>query len=161
MPQAKPAFPPIDTSVGNETYVPHSQDARIGYTGRDDNGNLRTRCVMCCDARPLTSAEPVYGLDLRRPWQHEGAWIGDELIAAAHDADRLRALIDAADWTGEIRRHDPACSDPECSTCGVSILALSARCQREHEDQQARWARARVGVIVEYGVQAELRCRVY
>lgn len=49
-----------------------------------------------------------------------------------------------------------------CDTCGVTIADLSARCQREHDDQQRRWAReSRIDHVIEMGMVAAVRCRVY
>lgn len=52
-------------------------------------------------------------------------------------------------------------SDDDCHQCGVSLRDLSERCQREHAEQQARFARLPVLALVEYGVPAAVRCRVY
>jgi hypothetical protein len=49
----------------------------------------------------------------------------------------------------------------DCECCGVSLLSLSQQCQREHDEQQARWARGPVLALVEYGIPAAVRCRVY
>ncbi len=52
--------------------------------------------------------------------------------------------------------------EEHCDLCDVSIAELGARCQREHEEQQDRWAReSRVEWLDEYGVLAAVRCRVY
>lgn len=61
--------------------------------------------------------------------------------------------------TGEVSRIDEG---GECDACGVALLSLSQSCQREHDEQQTRWARmARPSVLIEYGVPAFIRCRVY
>ncbi len=57
---------------------------------------------------------------------------------------------------------DRASEADQCDICGVTLQSLSERCQREHDEQQARWARtAAPTMLVEYGVQAAIRCRVY
>ena len=50
----------------------------------------------------------------------------------------------------------------ECDHCGISFGTLSAMCQAEHDEQQARWAReSRVEYVIEMGATAAIRCRVY
>lgn len=50
----------------------------------------------------------------------------------------------------------------QCESCLASLLALSQACQREHDEQQARWARTSAPtVLIEYGIPAAIQCRVY
>ena len=48
-----------------------------------------------------------------------------------------------------------------CDVCGVTFLSLSQRCQREHDEQQARFARLPCVGLLEYGILAAPRCRIY
>ena len=48
-----------------------------------------------------------------------------------------------------------------CEACGVSLLSLSQSCQREHDEQQARFARGPITHVVEMGMTGAIRCRVY
>jgi hypothetical protein len=57
---------------------------------------------------------------------------------------------------------DRLAEDAACDMCGVLLADLAARCQEAHDEQQRRWARTRGAVqLVEYGVVATCRCRVY
>ena len=75
-------------------------------------------------------------------------------------------LTEAARVYGDLYVAEPA---PEghvapsdvCDVCGVTLLALSQSCQAEHDAQQARWARGPVTGLVEYGITAFPRCRIY
>ena len=50
----------------------------------------------------------------------------------------------------------------ECDVCRVTFENLSERCQQEHDEQQARWAReSRVEYVIEMGAVSGIRCRVY
>lgn len=52
--------------------------------------------------------------------------------------------------------------EDECDLCGAFFEALSALCQWEHDEQQARWAReSRVDHVIEMGCVSMVRCRVY
>lgn len=113
-------------------YVPAARDAAIGYMGTNEGGRRSTfRCMTCVDAAPLAHAERHFGHDHRHFARIE---------------------------TGEM----DDCADA-CDRCGVTTLDLSQRCQAEHEAQQERWERLARGVLtlVEYGVTANPRCRVY
>lgn len=48
-----------------------------------------------------------------------------------------------------------------CDACGVALLELSRMCQREHDEQQARWARKSITHVVEMGMVGDVRCRIY
>lgn len=48
-----------------------------------------------------------------------------------------------------------------CDVCGVTFLSLSQRCQREHDEQQERFAKLPTHTLIEYGVHTMVRCRVY
>ena len=80
-----------------------------------------------------------------------------------HDVTPLR---DAAKVYGDLYVAEPASEGrmddgEECDMCGVRLLDLSRSCQREHDEQQARWARLPIVALVEYGVSAGPRCRIY
>jgi hypothetical protein len=81
--------------------------------------------------------------------------------------NEVSPLADASKVYGDLYVAEPApvgqCDDgEECDMCRVRLLALSQACQQEHDEQQARWARvARPTVMIEYGVPAAIRCRVY
>ncbi len=115
-----------------ERYIPTARDAVIAYFGRNPAGNLRCYCVMCNDAEPLAQASAVYG----DPGASEPA-----SLAVGHwgSADTCEA----------------------CEACGVSLRALSRRCQEEHDAQQARWARGPITHVVEMGMVGAVRCRIY
>lgn len=118
-----------------ETYTPSARDAVIAYFGRNAQGNLRQFCVRCNDVAPLT---------------------GDECRAGPHKIHG--DLITDGDLTQRVE-------DGEACDCyGVTFLQLSTMCQQEHDEQQARWSRkskADSNVLIEYGVRALIRCRVY
>ena len=48
-----------------------------------------------------------------------------------------------------------------CDGCGVELLKLSQLCQAEHDAQQAKWAKQPITALVEYGIAAFPRCRIY
>lgn len=116
-----------------ESYIPNARDAVIARFGRTSYGLLRCYCNACHDADPLA---PESGLT-------EPARVYGDLYVAIGSESRMG---------------DEEC----CASCGVSLLGLSQRCQADHDDQQARWARiARPTVLLEYGLQSSIRCRVY
>lgn len=52
--------------------------------------------------------------------------------------------------------------EPSCEVCGITFLSLSESCQREHDEQQYQWSRtSATHVLIEYGIPAMIRCRVY
>lgn len=126
----------------SETYVGPSRGSVIGYVGTTAAGRVCTfRCVVCSDASPLRgdhgrpAPERFYGEDHR-----EFARLFDE-----------QASRGGADWyLGEA-----------CDSCRATTLDLSMRCHAEHDAQQARWSRGPVLALVEYGIPAGVRCRVY
>lgn len=116
----------------NEPYVPSARDAVVAYFGRNLSGNLRCYCVRCNDSEPLTDASKVYGdLDQPGPLTHGRGSYGS----------------------------DDTCD--QCEVCWVSLLELSQRCQVEHDEQQARFARGPITHVVEMGMVGAIRCRVY
>jgi len=117
-----------------EAYIPNARDATVGFFGRTSGGVLRCYCVTCNDKSPLGSYGP-------------GGTIGP---------DRIYGDIYVP--TGE---HNRVADDERCDSCGVTFLTLSEMCQREHDEQQARWARGPVTALVEYGIRAGVRCRIY
>ena len=118
--------------MSNEVYIPNARDAVIAYFGRNASGNLRCYCVTCNDKSPLTDAHKVYGdLDFAEPLTNG------------------RGSYDSWDTCDQ------------CEVCWTSLLKLSQMCQREHDEQQARFARGPTLALVEYGVTAAIRCRVY
>jgi hypothetical protein len=118
--------------VSEEKYIPSARDAVMGYFGRDPSGHLRQQCVTCCDAAPLTDSSRIYG-DL---YVSDGPDLGPGTI-------------------------DLMNSDGACDMCGVTFLSLSEQCQREHDEQQSRWARLPVTHVVEMGMVGAVRCRIY
>ena len=49
-----------------------------------------------------------------------------------------------------------------CDACGVTWERLSELCQRDHDEQQARWARTSAPTeLHEMGCVSGIRCRVY
>lgn len=52
-------------------------------------------------------------------------------------------------------------TESACDSCGVTFLALSESCQREHDEQQAKWARGPITHVVEMGMVGAVRCRIY
>lgn len=117
-----------------EAYIPNARDSIVGYFGKTPHGVLRAYCVRCHDKAPITG----YGPD------------------GQHGPDRIYGDLYVA--TGERSRMEPS---EYCDMCGVTFLSLSESCQREHDDQQARFARQPVHYLNEYGVRALIRCRVY
>lgn len=80
--------------------------------------------------------------------------------------DKGHVLTDASKIHGDlyIPTGDRSLAEEDecCEVCGVALLALSRSCQQEHDEQQARWARAsRVDHLLEYGIAGAVRCRVY
>lgn len=145
-----------------EQYIPRARDARIAYTGYTAEHRYRAYCVRCHDETPLLDAQPLFGIDRGQASRSAGA--DDpyaQLMACAHDAVALATRI-AALAPGDIREYDVHCPEG-CDRCGTSWLILSVCCDREHEDQQARWAREARGhtPLIEYGIVSEPRCRVY
>lgn len=116
----------------SETYIPNARDAVIAYFGRNASGNLRCYCVRCNDESPLTDARPVYG-DLNYP------------EPLAHG----RGSYDSWDTCDQ------------CEVCWTSLRSLSESCQREHDEQQARFARGPITHVVEMGMVGQVRCRIY
>lgn len=116
-----------------EEYIPSARDATVGYFGRDSLGRCRAQCVTCCDTAPLTDTQRIYG----------------DLYVS--DCTGLTAV-----WP-----HCRANSDGACDACSVTFLSLSESCQREHDEQQARWARGPVTHVVEMGMVGAVRCRIY
>lgn len=117
-----------------DAYIPNAHDATVGWFGRAASGSLRCYCITCNDKHPLASYGP-------------GGTTGP---------DRIYGDLYVA--SGERNRVDEG---EACDACGVTFLALSEMCQREHDEQQARWAREPVTALVEYGVRAGVRCRIY
>lgn len=117
----------------SDTYIPNARDTIVGYFGASGSV-LRQHCVKCNDKDPLTSYGPGA---TKAPYRIFG-----DLYVATGDMDRIG-------------------SEGCCDRCGVSFLTLSLTCQREHDEQQARFARQPVHVVVEYGVRTAVRCRVY
>lgn len=115
-----------------EEYIPSARDAIVGYFGRNSSRNLRSLCVTCNDRHPLTDTSRIYG-DL---YVSDGPDLGP----------------------GTIDRMSP---DGRCDICGVTFLSLSEQCQREHDEQQARWSRLPVTHVVEMGMVGAVRCRIY
>ena len=115
-----------------EAYIPNARDAVVAYFGRNASGNLRCHCVRCNDAAPLTDANAVYG-----------------------DLDQPEPLTNGRGSYGSWDTCD------QCEVCWASLLELSRACQREHDEQQARWARGPVTDLVEYGTRTSPRCRIY
>lgn len=70
-------------------------------------------------------------------------------------------LTDTRPIYGDLYVSDGPSVDRSCDTCSVTFLALSEQCQREHDDQQARWARLPVTHVVEMGMVGAVRCRIY
>lgn len=75
-------------------------------------------------------------------------------------------LTDAARVYGDLYVAEPSplgsVDDGErCDRCDVALLDLSRQCQADHDAQQARFARQPVHALVEYGIPAAIRCRVY
>lgn len=52
-------------------------------------------------------------------------------------------------------------TESNCDTCGQSLLSLSLSCEREHDEQQARFAKGPVTHLVEMGMIGMVRCRIY
>jgi hypothetical protein len=118
--------------VSNEQYIPRARDAVVAYFGRNTAGNLRVHCITCCDEHPLTDPRKVYGdLDQPGPLTHGRGSYGS----------------------------DDTCD--QCEVCWTSLLKLSQMCQAEHDEQQARWSKGPITHLVEYGVTAAPRCRIY
>ena len=115
-----------------EQYIPSARDAVVGYFGRNSAGYCRSHCVQCNDKYPLTDTNRIYG-DL---YVSDGPDLGP----------------------GTIDRMTP---DGQCDTCGVTFLSLSEQCQREHDEQQARWSQLPVTHVVEMGMLGAVRCRIY
>ncbi len=116
----------------SEAYIPNARDAVIAYFGRNPAGNLRCYCVTCNDAEPLTDANKVYGdLNYAEPLAHG------------------KGSYDSWDTCDQ------------CEVCWVSLLSLSQSCQREHDEQQARFRRGPITYVVEMGMPGAIRCRVY
>lgn len=71
------------------------------------------------------------------------------------------------------RRPDPTLTEPVygdlhptdpneyCAGCGTTLLSLSESCEREHQEQQARWAKGPITHVIEMGVVGPVRCRIY
>lgn len=115
-----------------EQYISNARDAVVAYFGRNPAGNLRCYCVRCNDAEPLSDAAKVYGdLDTPEPLS----------LAVGH-----WGTVDTCE---------------ACDACSVSLRELSRRCQAEHDEQQARWARAPITHVVEMGMLGMVRCRIY
>jgi hypothetical protein len=106
--------------VTREEYIPSARDAVVGYFGRNSSGNLRSLCVRCNDATPLTDTSRIYG---------------DLYVSGGPDRS--------------------------CDTCSVTFLSLSEQCQRDHDDQQSRWAKLPITHVVEMGMIGAVRCRIY
>lgn len=49
-----------------------------------------------------------------------------------------------------------------CDLCGITWEEISVMCQRDHDEQQARWARTSAPTeLHEMGCVSGIRCRVY
>ena len=51
--------------------------------------------------------------------------------------------------------------DQTCDVCSLSLLTISQAFQRDHDAQQAAWARQPVTHVVEMGMVGAVRCRIY
>lgn len=122
----------ITVSEMNEAYIPNARDAVVAYFGRNNAGNFRCYCVTCNDKSPLTDAAKIYG-----------------------DCDQPEPMTYGRGSYGS----DDTCD--QCESCWTSLLSLSQRCQQEHNDQQARWARGPITHVVEMGMVGAVRCRIY
>jgi len=118
--------------VTREEYIPSARDAVVGYFGRNSSGNLRWQCVTCNDKHPLTDTSRIYG---------------DLYVSGGPDLGP-----GSTDRIDDLRR---------CDTCSVTFLSLSEQCQRDHDDQQSRWAKLPVTHVVEMGMIGAVRCRIY
>lgn len=80
-----------------------------------------------------------------------------------HDENPLRepARVYGDGYIAEPARESRTGEGEECDLCGVSLAWLGEQCQREHDEQQARWARGHVTALVEYGIPTAPRCRIY
>lgn len=117
-----------------EAYIPNARDATVGLFGRNSSGLLRAHCVTCNDRDPLQAEiQRIYGDLYVQDTGRENS---------PHGIDRMN-------------------SDGRCDLCKVTFLSLSERCQAEHDDQQARWARLPVTHVVEMGMIGAVRCRIY
>lgn len=117
--------------MSGEEYIPSARDAIVGYFGRTASGVLRSYCVTCNDKLPL------------------GGYDG-------HGPDRVYGDLYVASG-----RLDRMTEDGACDECGVTFLSLSESCQREHDEQQTRWARGPITHVVEMGMVGAVRCRIY
>ncbi len=119
-------------AIVTEAYIPNARDAVIAYFGRNADGNLRCHCVRCNDTSPLTDARKVYGdTNIPEPLTYGRGSYGN--------------------WD--------TCD--QCEMCWTSLLALSQSCQREHDEQQARFARGPITHVIEMGMVSDIRCRIY
>jgi hypothetical protein len=119
-------------AMATEEYIPNARDATMGFYGQTGYG-YRARCVRCHDKHPLVSnVQRIYG---------------DLYCSEAKECDAWH--IDRVD------------AGYACELCGVTFQALSEQCQREHDEQQARWARLPVTHVVEMGMVGAVRCRIY
>jgi hypothetical protein len=125
--------------ASEELYIPAARDAVIAYFGRPAHGGagLRTHCNTC-----IAAGHALHGYDGRA----EPDKVHGDLLTARSDG----------------RDGDMLPDTEACDVCDVLLSTISAQCQAEHDAQQARWARiARPTVLIEYGIPAFIRCRVY
>jgi hypothetical protein len=120
--------------VSTEAYIPSARDATVGFYGHTGYGT-RARCVRCNDKNPLIDDA------------HRQRIYGDLYCSQAEYCDQ---------W--HIDRIEACCA---CEMCGATFLALSRQCQREHDEQQARWVRGPITHVVEMGMPGAVRCRIY
>jgi hypothetical protein len=93
--------------------------------------------VRCNDKEPLTGV---------RTGEVASKIYGDLYVTNGGDLDQNR---------------DPIGPDGRCEVCGITFLALSESCQREHDEQQIRFSRIPVQYLDEMGMRAGVRCRIY
>lgn len=119
-----------------EKYIPSARDTTFGRFGRDSYGFLRQHCNNCHDKHPLAG--------------YDGRTEPDRIIGErdldSMGTDQNSGSVDVTD---------------ACDVCGVLFIEIAKQCQREHDEQQARWAKQPVTALVEYGIPAGVRCRIY
>jgi hypothetical protein len=119
-----------------EEYIPHARDSVVGRFGRTPWGVFRSYCNRC-----LASGSECHGYDGRT------------------ESDRVFGDM-MTSWSNG--SGDMLPDSEECDACRVPLATLAAQCEAEHRLQQARWARSSAPtVLVEYGIPAMVRCRVY